>query len=400
VKMKRSLVLSITLFLFVFSIIAVYSQETGVIVQTRINGRVEPYWHDSLDSALLAVESIAQVQRWAGDELSSAQLETAVEVRPNPNNPNRIVANWKITLVKNEQVLAEGSIQGLVPRERDLADYFWIPLLEAMEEAVAQVEPEPLEGFIVRGLSGTRIDLGVGDTLAISEDGQLWVPGTLPSTYTIAASLSGYYREKLSVGIQRSGEIVEIDQQRLSRLSIDLALYMMQFPEVSLTLRLGQGGFARITLQQFLAGLYLSNERNGYEYDPNAEAQSIFLSLPLIQPGILFGAFLNSPEKRFRPYGGLGAFARLVVSPEIIGVFDPIAPWGLSGVIGLEYARSRRFGIFGELGENGYFPSNPGLFAYAASLKSDGNNLPGLGTILGPAVIEFPVGRFGVRFRL
>jgi hypothetical protein len=420
------------MFLFLVSISQslVAQESTQLIVETQVHAAINPeLWHEYLDAALGSsdlVGSIRRVQDSRETIQSTARSEqprtqTAASLHPHYRVVVRVLADtpragrtttrWEVIRIAidatpDSQVSQSitGEIQGISPRARDLAEFWWIPLIQAFEDFVKLPLSSPgLDSqVLIRGIPGTRIVLEDGDEIILDDSGIGFLGiRTLPGSLRGRASLTGYEPQRFTLPLTSMTRELEIQLEPRIRWTIDMAMYMIQFPELFVSYRVTNELFLRLQIQQYLFGLYFPYRNNGWfdGMDPPPNPP-LYVSEPMLLPGLMMGYHLLNLGSQRRLYGLVGGFLRLVVSSEIEGMLDPIVPWGVHGSLGIEHLISRRSAVFFELGANLYFMDNPMVLFAAATAGNSNNRLFGLGTITSFGLFDGPVYRLGVRFGL
>ncbi len=331
------------------------------------------------------------------EEASRTSCALAVEVSTESIASGDTRSSWRILDPLTGGVLAEGTVEGPEPTERDLAEFWWIPVADAAEASLPKVKKTLVR---IEGAPGTRITgqsgkgrSGLGEVdLVIPAEGFLEVPLRVPGTYPWRATSNGAYPERGYFGALEQGASLTIPRRPLRTWTIETALYMTQFPDVWAAWRFAEDSlYVRFGLTQFLAGLYLVREEYG-----TATAPAI-LSLGLVQPGVGFGGYFLPPDAYVRPYATATLFTRIVILPKTFPRPDSIAPLGTSLMLGAEWKVTLRTAVFLELG-TAFYPFCDGfLMAASAGTESSGPT----GTRWGDHwFLEIPILRFGARFCL
>jgi hypothetical protein len=358
-------------------------------------------WARSLAAALARSPRLDAVLALPeGSELAeaSARLLCALAIEVDSLVPDQGDArsSWRIIDPLTGLNLAEGVIEGLRPTERDLAEFWWIPLTTAAEEALGRVartlvriEGQP--GTVITGRTGKDRGGLAEEPLVIPETGFLEVPLRMPGTYPWRATAAGAYPESGYFGALEQGAVLAIPYRPVRRWTIEAGMAMLQFPELWVHWSLMDDLFyLRAGFAQYLFGLYLVREEYGIESPP------VLLTLPMILPGIGAGAYFLPSDAFVRPYLSAGAFARLMLMEVAFGL-DPAAPFGLSLAAGAEWRAFSRVAIFVDMGL-AWYPLADG-FLMAASRGTD-NSGPMMFIDFDSSFLEFPMLRVGARIRL
>jgi hypothetical protein len=377
------------------------ADEEGVRVMFQSSGSPGYPWTRSLVAALARspnFDAIVAVPEGAELAEASARLlcALAVEVESLVPDQGDTRSVWRILDPLTGQELAEGVIEGQRPTERDLAEFWWIPLTTAAEEALGRVAKtlvrvEGQPGTVITGRTGKdRGGLAEG-ILIIPESGFMDVPLRVPGTYPWRATVAGAYPESGYFGALEQGAVLAIPNRPIRRWTIEAGMTMLQFPELWVHWSLFEDAFyLRAGLAQYLFGLYLVREELELEPPP------VILSLPMILPGIGAGAYFLPPDAFVRPYLSAGVFARLMLMEEAFGL-DPVAPFGLSLAAGAEWRAFSRVAIFVDLDLAWYPLADSFLMAASRGTEDSG---PMTFLELGPTFLEFPLLRVGARIRL
>jgi hypothetical protein len=331
------------------------------------------------------------------EEASRASCALAVEVASESIASGDTRSIWRVLDPLTGEILAEGRVEGPEPTERDLAEFWWIPVADAAEASLPKVKKTLVR---IEGAPGTRItgqsgkdSSGLGGLdLVIPESGVLEIPLRVPGTYPWRATSSGAYPERGYFGALEQGASLTIPRRPLRTWTIETAMYMTQFPDFWVAWRFAEDRlYVRFGLTQFLAGLYLVGEEYG------VETPSALLSLGLVQPGVGFGGYFLPSDAYVRPYATATLFTRILLLPSTFLRPDPIAPLGNLLMLGAEWRVTLRAAVFLELG-TAFYPFCDGfLMAASAGMENSGP----VSTSWGDSwFLEVPILRFGARFNL
>ncbi len=269
---------------------------------------------------------------------------------------------WSLVDSLSGSILAEGVIEGPEPTAWDLVEFWWLPIVGAAEKAMPTAASTMVR---VIAAPATRI-IGLGEQERILPDsGSIDIDLQLPGVYRWRATLKGSYPESGSFAGMRSGDTLTVTQRPLRTWSIELGAYMAQFPDIWASWRFADDWlFVRAGLSQFLFGLYLVDHRYA------TQTPSLFLSLPLVQPGIGIGTYMKPTDSSIRPYATLSALARLSSAGTEGWALDPIAPLCFSVALGAEWRFTFRAAAFFELGAT-YYPFTDGALMTASKGTGD-----------------------------
>jgi len=341
-----------------------------------------------LDAVIVVSNDVAQDDEGLAEAASRASCALAVEA-DSRSDESEAASAWKVLDPLTGGTLASGVVEGPEPGPRDLAEFWWLPVVDAAEAALPRVARTLVR---VTAAPGTVVS-GLGDEpLTVPESGELALPLRVPGTYPWRAVSSGAYPESGYFGALEQGVSLTVPRTPLRRWSLEVGLYMTQFPDLWASWRFMEDYlFLRAGLHQFLAGLYLVAEEYGEDTPP------AILSMPLVQPGVGIGAYLLPPDAFVRPYAQLTAFARLLVAPWAPLVPEPVAPLAATAMLGAEWALTRRAAVFVELGACWYPFCEAFLLASARGADDSGPS----GFVYGEDwLVELPILRLGARLSL
>jgi hypothetical protein len=231
----------------------------------------------------------------------------------------------------------------VVESERSLALRLWNRSARAVSEAYSTVSRE--SALLIRGAAGTDI-VGLTATPLRLQSDELRVRLDQPAVYTFEAQSVRHYPQEVELFLggretevilnqdERSRVLLSAYGQEFSYLGIDVT-YMLVPPHVFV-----RGGF-----YTYRFGLvpFVDDEVNA---DEDGEAQLV-VSQPLTNWRLLFGTYWNDPTGWVRLYSAAGPLARRISSSGFRGL-EPIAPWGIEIVNGIELFPQRRLRVFFE----------------------------------------------------
>lgn len=308
------------------------------------------------ESPRLDIVFIAPIGEDTITAASRSQCQLAVIVSSQNLPPSEARSSWAVLDSLSRNTLAEGVIEGPEPTAIDLLEFWWLPIVAAVETASPSASSSRI---LVEGAEGTRIT-GLGDgEHVLPSSGILELELLLPGVYRWRAVSKGSYPETGAFAFMRAGDTLTIPRRSLHSWSIELGSMMAQFPDVWASWRFANDWlFVRAGFSQYLLGLYLVDERYG------KDTPSALLSLPMVQPGLGLGAYMLPSDSLIRPYASASAFIRLSAPGSERWSIDPIAPMCLLGVLGAEWRFSFRVAAFFELGGTYYpFANGPLLVA-------------------------------------
>ncbi len=250
--------------------------------------------------------------------------------------------------------------------ERALVRGIWDELTAVIHEEYHKVVDKT--EILFEGVPGTRIR-GLPEVKpVIGESGTISVSLPSPGSYSYTAVLPGYYPEAGTFYLGIEGEKIDLAQMRSPKFSLDIFLSNFQFPGVFFAYfpipgRLSVGG--GIVTQA--AALYLVDD-----------------SVPLIDSNPIsiltagLHLYFDTPIERFRGYGGIGGFIRILHSNTVFGL-ESTAPGGADFSLGFEFRLSRNIRIFGQYNPAYYYSPYPEQFISLAfpDRYYDGGSVPG-----------------------
>ncbi len=393
-RIRRFLKAAATFSFLAFAAVTAPCDEEGVRVLVRSGGPSGEAWSASLVSALARSALLDSVipcppGRDPAELAARLSCSLAVDVVSEIPAGKDAYSRWKVVDPLTYEALASGTIEGPSPTTRELAEYWWIPLVEAAEAALPKVKKTLVR---VSAAPGTTVTGLSEDPLVIPEEGFLDLPLRVPVTRPWRAVSKGAYPESGYFAALEQGQNLEIPRRPLRLWTVEAGLTMLAFPEVWAHRAFGEDRyFLRFGLAQYLAGLYLVDEEVGEETPP------AILSLPLVMPGVGFGMYFLPSDAYVRPYGYVSAFARILLLKGALG-FDTIAPAGTQAVLGAEWRAFPRAAVFAEVGAV-FYPFCDG-FLMSASRGGQGNDGPYLSLFGERWYLETPLLRVGTRFTL
>jgi len=361
----------------------------GVRVMVRATGEGTAADSGSLAAALARSTMLdAILTAPEGQDLAEAasrsRCAVAVEMAGVATGNGQARSDWRVIDPFDGAVVATGSVEGMEPTDRDLADFWWLPVVEAVERALPGLKKPMVRivaeaGTVVRGLSE--------DAIVVPPEGWTEIPLRVPGTYAWRATSAGAYPERGVFDAFEHGAQLAVQRRPLRRWAIEAGMLMTQYPDLYGSWRFAEDRlFLRFGLSQFLAGFYLGDATDSDEWG--------FVSAPLVQPGAGFGIYALPPDAVFRPYMTASAFARVIVGQGLGPRLDPIGPWGFSGTAGAEWAVAGRLALFVELGAS-FYPCPDG-FSFSAS-RGTGDRGPTSSSYGDTWYLEYPLFRFGAR---
>ncbi|MFP4567025.1 MAG: hypothetical protein ACLFNX_11040 [Spirochaetaceae bacterium] len=240
--------------------------------------------------------------------------------------------------------------------ERSLALRLWSRGARAVAETYSTVSTE--SAAVIRGAPGTEI-FGLTGTPIRLQSEELRVVLDQPGVYDLQAISDLHYPQQVSFFLggrdteiilnqdERSRFVLSAYGQEFSYAGIDLS-YMIVPPYAFL-----RGGFYTYAL-----GIVPFVDREDNENE-DGEPQ-LLVSEPLMNLRLLIGTYWNDPHGALRAYTAVGPLARLMTSRAFTGL-EPIAPWGLEFVNGVEFFPERKLRLFFEHTPTVAFAAEPDL---------------------------------------
>ncbi|MFO7782866.1 MAG: hypothetical protein R6W94_14715 [Spirochaetia bacterium] len=227
--------------------------------------------------------------------------------------------------------------------ERSLALRLWSRGARAVAEAYSTVSTET--AVVIRGAPGSEI-LGLTGTRIRMQSEELRVVLEQPRVYEFETQSDHHYPQRVDFFLggreteiilnqdERSRFLLSAYGQEFAYLGLDLA-YMLAPPYAFL-----RGGFYTYSL-----GIIPFADR---EVNENEEGDpQLLVSRPLTNFRILFGTYWNRPHGALRAYTAAGPLVRVMTSSGFTGL-EPIAPWGVEFVNGVEFFPERKLRLFFE----------------------------------------------------
>ncbi len=235
--------------------------------------------------------------------------------------------------VVNDIFVAKSSFTLDKPDARDLSIIFW----EKITDAYLTLKPlDPLPTLTIRGVPGTVV-YGLGKkALTIDANGRTRITvQPIPAVFSIRAEKTGYDTLEQDILIKEMGGDIKLEQKRGSLFSLDLTMLSMQFPGIDVGFYpIPNLLFFKLGFTTFQWGIYLGDFQDNKGAAGNNH--SVIVHYPLMNLSFQAGVYISDPGKTVRTYLALGAFARLFFSDAYTGL-EPIAPYGLQPVFGMEF---------------------------------------------------------------
>jgi len=327
-----------------------------------------------------------------GDSWLSARVSGSME--------NLRVSVSSFDLLKEKMVfesrLQSESPVGLI----DLARRLWDSTAQALREnylLVEAVAPPEIKKIIdsaeivILAQPGTMV-IGLSEKhLEVGQEGELSIELAVPGTYSFEAMKRGYYPYKEKFYIESESKVIEIEQQPGSRYALNFYLNNFSFPGFELSYYFVPNFlFARAGFNTFLLGIRLTGQHDSNDDDSWLQSHS------LSHFNITVGRYLGREDRYYRWLVSGGFFTRLIMAKGYGIGFEPIAPFGVQAIIGLEFSSSVKRRLFLEYVPLLYLTKYPELMR--ASFPPD---YEPWNYIFGKRyVLDFFNFRFGLKFQL
>jgi len=260
-------------------------------------------------------------------------------------------------------VLAEGVIEGAAPTRRDLAAFWWLPLVAAAETALAALPPPGAATLAVEGPAGALVaglseDPGA-EPVVIPATGRLLLSVRPPATLRWRATATGYRPASGALAVMADGQTLSLGLSPLKNAAVELGLSAFQYPDLYAGASLADGYlWLGAGLGQYALGLRLVDARRE---DPSP---SYLASAALFLPSLAARAYALPPDAFLRPYLVFEAALRLYLPWAAPPALEPAAPFALKAAIGGEWSFSRDVAAFLELG-GAFYPAADGFLMAA-----------------------------------
>jgi hypothetical protein len=244
---------------------------------------------------------------------------------------------------------------------------------------------------ILHAKPGTRIGGLSEEPLITDGDGEVRVSLLQFGTYTLDATLEGYYPLTRTFFLKDKKTTIDLEQKESSQVAAELYLNKMAYFGVEgLYYLYPDLLFVKIGVNTFLFSIALEDKD---EYGWERER-----SFPLSHLNSLIGLYMARPDQFLRPYAALGLFARITHIPHNGLAIDPVSPWGFQGSLGVEISPHLQRRWFFELRPLAYFTRYPRIFEFSYASSSDSSRSPFL--YAGNFVFDVLNINVGVRLRL
>jgi hypothetical protein len=349
---------------------------------------------ESFLARLTGEDAPFRVVEWAGKESpadDAARTEAAlagdcdawaaVEMLGDREKPGYRLRSFD--LVTRKRVVDRTFTRDAALRARDLELRFWDEAAADLAAGYRSVENGTR--VTIHGAPATIVTGLPGPRLVLDAQGRTDVVLPNPSLYSIRATHRLYQPLNLTFSLKDVPVDVDLAQVPAPRYVVDAALVTLNFLSVGGGMYvLPNYAYVKLGLTTYLAGLAFGGDKEG----------GVFVSEPLTVLRLEAGSYVNPPDAAIRYYGGVGGLLRLVHARDFFGL-EPIAPFGLQAVVGLEGRPWPKASAFFELTPTWYIARDADLLS--ASYPTDYSFA---GARVASGVIDFAQYRVGVRFHL
>ncbi len=350
---------------------------------------------ESLLSRLTGQEAPFRVLEWGGQEVpaddaarteaalaSDCDAWAAVEMLGGTEKPGYRLRSFDLVTRKH---VVEQTVSRETPlRPRDLELRFWDEAATTLAASYQTVEIGTR--VIIRGAPATVVTGLPGPRLVVGAEGRAEAVLPNPSLYSIRATHRLYRPLSLTFSLKDAPLDLALAQVPAPRYVFDAALATLNFLS-------GDAGMYVLVPNYVYVKLGLTTYLAGFAFGGDKE-EGPFVSEPLTVLRLQAGSYFNQPDATIRYYGAVGGLLRLVHSRHFFGL-EPIAPFGLQAVLGLEGRPWPGVSAFFELTPTWYIARDPGLLE--ASYPTDYSFA---GAVVDSGVVDFAQYRVGVRFHL
>jgi hypothetical protein len=277
-----------------------------------------------------------------------------------------------------------GMSLGEIPREG------WNDIVQAVApqfRSASAAAPGPAGSAVahltVKARPGTRVT-GLGPAfLEVGADGQAIRELPLSREYLLRGELPGTYPATARIFLSADRE-VQLRQDPAPQWALEASLQDAGYPRIDVTWFPRAGGaYVRLGLMTYALGLAFNETE-------------IFSSAPLTNIEAQMGVFFGRVDSLFRFSFGIGCLVRVATVPGAYFGLDPLSPWGVRGIIGMEVSPWPRSRLFVELTPTVYMTPAPDVFR---QLLGSGTIPPGWIAGGGSFAEIFSI-RFGYRWML
>ncbi len=227
-------------------------------------------------------------------------------------------AGIRVYSVLAAEPLLDQRVEGPFDERLRIFRIIWNPVAERFaavaEEIVATAVAERRTSTLtITGLPGTRIH-GIEQeqqSVRVGEDGTAELELLIPFAYEYDARGRFIYPADGEVFLGETDVRVDLSQRRKARYFFDGALSELAYPEFAAGIYpFGETLYAQLALESYIVGFVPI--ATGTDGD---EERGVFVSEPLTNVHLQFGAMLRRPHRQTRPFASIGPFLRFVHGP-------------------------------------------------------------------------------------
>jgi hypothetical protein len=240
------------------------------------------------------------------------------------------------------------------------------PQFRSAVSATRQAAGPAVARLIIKARAGTRVTGDGVPSFQVGSDGTASLSLPASREYLLWAGLSGYYTSSTRIFLTTDRQVV-LPQDPSPRWAVEASLQDLGYPRIDLTWfpaphnAFFNGAYLKLGLMTYLVGLAFDSTK-------------AISSAPLTNVEAQIGFYLNPAGSLFRFSVGLGAFVRVVTIPGSYFGLDPLSPWGMRGIVGMELSPFPRSRFFVELTPTLYMTPAPDVFR---TLLGTDNTPPG-----------------------
>ncbi len=258
---------------------------------------------------------------------------------------------------------------------------------ELSDEQIFIMEGAQTGIIIINAKQGTKIIGLREEPIIMGVEGEFQYETIIPATYSIKASLRGYYPIEKEIFVDEELETISFEQKPIGRLFLDFYMNNLSFFGSDLGIFIVPDYFyAKVGFTTHLFGIHFSTE----------DSSSIFVSYPLTYFYAGFGAYINPNHHKIRASIAAVFFTRVIHSSKYGISIDRLFPFGVQPIIGMEVFPDRKLSLLLEYAPYIYFSDDEELMRAAYPRDYSFNTY----IVTDNALIELFNFRIGVRIRL
>ena len=225
-------------------------------------------------------------------------------------------ADIRVYSVLAAEPLLDQQVEGPFDERLRIFRIIWNPVAERFAEVAGEIVATAVaerrtSTLTFTGLPGTRIHGIEQASGLIGEDGATELELLIPFAYEYDARGRFIYPVGGEVFLGEDDVTVELAQKRKARFFFDGALSELAYPELAAGIYpFGETIYAQLALESYIVGFVpIGAGING------DEERGVFVSEPLTNVHLQFGAMLRAAHRQTRPFASIGPFLRLVHGP-------------------------------------------------------------------------------------